>query len=97
MALQEELKQQGDFLFRYRSYLPLGLLIIGLWIKIYQERFIGEASETMISEILESTSMAFGLLGLFIRMFTVGYTPKNTSGRNTKQGQVADVLKTKGI
>jgi protein-S-isoprenylcysteine O-methyltransferase Ste14 len=97
MALQEELKQQGDFLFRYRSYLPLGLLIIGLSIKIYQERFIGEANVTMISETLESTSMAFGLLGLFIRMFTVGYTPKNTSGRNTKQGQVADVLNTKGI
>ena len=26
MALQEELKQQGDFLFRYRSYLPFALL-----------------------------------------------------------------------
>ena len=27
MALQEELKQQGDFLFRYRSYLPVALLL----------------------------------------------------------------------
>lgn len=30
-------------------------------------------------------------------MITVGYTPKKTSGRNTKKGQVADYLNTKGM
>ena len=34
--------------------------------------------------------------GLGIRVFTVGFTPKNTSGRNTAE-QIADVLNTSGI
>lgn len=91
MALQEELKKQGNFLFKYRSYLPLVLLIVGLWIKI------GEEKSGIIAEILETTSLFVGIIGLFIRAFTVGYTPRNTSGRNTKEGQVADVLNTTGI
>ena len=37
------------------------------------------------------------LVGLAIRIYTVGYTPKNTSGRNTAEGQVADTLNTTGI
>jgi uncharacterized membrane protein YukC len=37
------------------------------------------------------------LLGLIVRIYTVGYTPANTSGRNTKDGQVADELNTTGI
>lgn len=97
MALQEELKKDGDFLFKYRSYLPLALLVIGLWVKIYQEKYVGEANEWMVSEILVMTSFSVGILGLLVRIFTVGYTPENTSGRNTKEGQVADVLNTTGI
>jgi hypothetical protein len=30
MALQAELRSQGDFLFKYRSYFPLLLLVSGL-------------------------------------------------------------------
>jgi len=94
MALQEELKKQGDFLFKHRSYLPLILLIVGLGIKIYQEKFV---AESVLSEVLESISFMVGLMGLGIRIFTVGYTPKNTSGRNTKEGQIADTLNTTGM
>jgi len=36
------------------------------------------------------------LAGLAIRIYTVGFTPANTSGRNTEE-QVADTLNTKGI
>lgn len=35
--------------------------------------------------------------GQLIRALTIGYTPQNTSGRNTKAGQVAEQLNTKGI
>jgi len=94
MALQEELKRQGNYLFKYRSYLPLGLLVVGICVKIYQEYYI---RELIIAEFLESTAIFFGLFGLIIRVFTVGYTPKNTSGRNTNEGQLADVLNTTGI
>jgi len=36
------------------------------------------------------------LLGFFIRFYTIGTTPKGTSGRNTKK-QVAEVLNSTGI
>ncbi|MEM7504576.1 MAG: hypothetical protein AAF417_21240, partial [Pseudomonadota bacterium] len=63
MALQEELKNQGDFLFRHRSYLPLALLAAGLWMKVYQGRFNGPASEGLVSELLEGIALIIGLLG----------------------------------
>ena len=96
MALHEELRKQGDFLFRYRSHLPLLLLAVGLWIPFHQRRFGADASETLIAEALEACSLWVGLLGLAIRVFAVGYTPSSTSGRNTKQGQVAGTLNTTG-
>ena len=96
MALQEELKDQGDFLFRYRSYLPLVLLAIAFWVKVYQERFNGMASEGFTGELLEAGAGFVGLLGLTVRVVTVGFAPQNTSGRNTGAGQIADVLNTTG-
>ncbi len=36
-------------------------------------------------------------LGELIRIITVGYAPKNTSGRNTVNGQIADELNVTGI
>jgi hypothetical protein len=69
MALNEELKKQGDFLFRYRSYFPIALLLAGLGFVAYTEWTDPE----------------------------VGYTPRNTSGRNTAAGQVAESLNTGGM
>ncbi len=94
MAFQEELKSQGDFLFKYRSYLPLALLVAGVLVKLYHVHYVGD---TAVSVALERSALWVGLLGLAIRVFTVGYTPKNTSGRNTNEGQVADTLNTQGI
>lgn len=99
MALQEEFEKQGNWLFKYRSYLPIIVLFIGtvlyLRTEIYPETFILE--ETPYEVYYEMFALAISLLGLFIRVYTVGYTPKNTSGRNTKQGQVADNLNTTGM
>lgn len=97
MALQEELKTQGDFLFKNRSYLPLLILGIGLSVYIHTEYFEIEAPETWFSESFEYICLGISLLGLFIRIFTVGHTPKNTSGRNTNDGQLADELNITGI
>lgn len=97
MALQEELKKQGDFLFKYRSYLPLVLLVGGVGIKVYQDYYMGNVDPGMLHKVLVYSSVGVGVLGLLIRIFTVGYTPINTSGRNTTEGQVADELNTTGI
>ena len=37
MALQEELKVQGDYLFRHRSFLPIIILVIGMAVFIVSE------------------------------------------------------------
>jgi len=97
MALQEELKKQGDFLFKYRSYLPLLLLILGIYVIIHQEYVVDGVNESIISNLLKSSAITIGILGLFVRSFTIGYTPKNTSGRNTKDGQIAHSLNTTGL
>ncbi|MFO7790384.1 MAG: methyltransferase family protein [Bacteroidota bacterium] len=96
MALQEELKEQGDFIFRYRSYFPLILLIIGLGVQVY-ESTLDNNYFPVLENILESAAIFVGLFGFFIRAFTIGYAPKNTSGRNTKAGQVADSLNDTGL
>jgi len=97
MALQENLKQQGDFLFKFRSHLPLLLLITGICVKVYQVYFVGDNNRTTLVEIMESAAIFVGLSGFLIRVFTVGYSQPNTSGRNTKDGQIADSLNTTGV
>jgi protein-S-isoprenylcysteine O-methyltransferase Ste14 len=99
MALQEEFESQGNWLFRYRSFLPLIILVIG-WM-LYLRRELHPEEFTLYSPELDTYFLAaglgVGLLGLFIRIYTVGHTPRNTSGRNTKEGQVADTLNQTGI
>jgi protein-S-isoprenylcysteine O-methyltransferase Ste14 len=97
MALREELKNQGDFLFRYRSYFPLLLLVAGLALLVVSELRGGADSINGYYPWLEDPAIFVSLLGLFIRMHAVGFSGKHTSGRNTAKGQVAEMLNTKGL
>lgn len=99
MALQEQLKRQGDYLFKNRSFLPLIFIVFALAIKGYYIENAPSNSQTvaMFTDFMNSVSIYVGLFGLMVRIYTVGYTPKNTSGRNTKEGQVANELNTKGL
>jgi protein-S-isoprenylcysteine O-methyltransferase Ste14 len=94
MALRSELEKQGEFLFKYRSYLPLIVLLMALGVAYinYQFSSINGTNANVITVI----ALGIGLLGLGVRVFTVGYTPANTSGRNTS-GQLADELNTTGF
>lgn len=94
MALKEELESQGNWLFKYRSTLPIGILLIGLG--VYAQTSL-ENKTSNCSWLYEILCLIVSCIGLGIRMYTVGYTPKNTSGRNTSEGQVADTLNTTGI
>ena len=96
MALQEELKTQGDFLFKNRSYLPLIILVIGLSVFIHSE-YQNKIIDNRIPELFNYIWLSISLFGLYIREVTVAHTPKNTSGRNTKEGQIAEQLNTTGI
>lgn len=85
----------GEFLFRWRSYLPYLLalpVIVALPQSGWFEAAFGERAE--IGWDLFSSLVAFA--GLAIRVATVGYTPAGTSGRNS-QAQRADTLNTTGL
>jgi protein-S-isoprenylcysteine O-methyltransferase Ste14 len=95
MALQEELESQGNFLFKYRGYLPLLILVAGIYVFINSEKQdMWQRGEDSYHNL---GCLIIGIIGIFIRAYTVGHTPKNTSGRNTSEGQIADELNTTGI
>lgn len=98
MALLEELEKQGNWLFKYRSFLPLIILLVGtglyLRTELYPETFFLE--ETPYEIYFERLCLMISLFGLIIRIYTVGHTPTNTSGRNTKE-QLADSVNTSGM
>lgn len=97
MALIEEMEKQGVWLFRYRSTLPLLALVAAALLVVRTELNpeLFSLKETPKELYYELGCLAVGLLGLLIRIYTVGHTPKNTSGRNVHE-QVADALNTTG-
>jgi protein-S-isoprenylcysteine O-methyltransferase Ste14 len=98
MALQEEFEKQGIWLFRYRSFIPFAILVIGIIVFVQSELRAGEI--LLKSEPYDQWYLLAGILvcffGFAIRVYTVGHTPVNTSGRNAKY-QIADQLNTTGI
>lgn len=93
MALKEEFESTGNWLFRWRSYLPL--VMIGIYLLALREYEIPGHSE-YLDYLWEAFCLIVSFIGLGIRVFTVGHTPKGTSGRNTRE-QAADTLNTSGI
>jgi protein-S-isoprenylcysteine O-methyltransferase Ste14 len=93
MALREEFEQTGNWLFRWRSYLPF--IAIGVFLLALRDYEYPGHSE-QLDHIWEAICLVISFFGLGIRIFTIGYTPSGTSGRNTKK-QVAETLNTTGI
>ncbi|OUV76201.1 MAG: hypothetical protein CBC83_00895 [Flavobacteriales bacterium TMED123] len=93
MALIQTFEKEGNLLFKYRGQFPIILFLIAIPFVNATDYFtITEANEKIYTLI----SFALSFLGFLIRFYTIGTTPKGTSGRNTKQ-QVADVLNSTGI
>ena len=92
MALVHEFEKSGNWLFKRRSWLPL-VLIAGGIVLLYltnRQAILFDSTEELIF-------LGVSLFGEAIRVMTVGFAPKSTSGRNTTAGQVADELNTSGI
>ena len=82
----------GDALFRWRSYLPLGLLpLAGLAILRATFPFGTEAADLA----WEACCVGLSLAGMALRVWTVGAAARGTSGRNTRE-QKAETLNTTG-
>jgi protein-S-isoprenylcysteine O-methyltransferase Ste14 len=94
MALIEEMEDQGNALFKYRSYLPLAFLAVGLAVFYYQKSNLAIPD---LGPYYWYICFGVGILGLLVRVYTVGHTPAGTSGRNTDGGQLAEELNQTGI
>ncbi len=92
MTLKEQFENAGNWLFKWRSYLPL--IVLGVVLLAMRE-YTRPGGNEIVENIWEFFCLIISFSGLAIRVLVVGYVPKNTSGRNTKK-QVADVLNTSG-
>jgi len=92
MALVHEFERSGNWLFKRRSWLPAAFIVIGIIVLYLTNR-----QAIIFNPTAELIFLGVSLLGEAIRIYTVGYAPKNTSGRNTSAGQIADELNTTGI
>jgi protein-S-isoprenylcysteine O-methyltransferase Ste14 len=92
MALVHEFENSGNWLFKRRSWLPAFMIIAGIVIM-----YLGNRQAILFDMRDELIFLGVSLLGQIIRILTVGFTPKNTSGRNTVNGQIADELNVTGI
>lgn len=93
MPLYQRLSTDGNWLFRWRSYLPVSVVVAGLFC-MYQQQNIHH--DTITAESLEIVGVSISVVGLLIRCLVVGHTPVGTSGRNTV-GQIASSLNTTGM
>ncbi len=92
MALVHEFEKSGNWLFKRRSWLPGFIIIAGIGMM-----YLGNRQAIIFDGRDELIFLGVSLIGELIRILTVGFTPKNTSGRNTINGQIADELNVTGI
>lgn len=96
MALVHSLEKNGNILFKYRGQIPVVLFLLSIPVVYFTDyQFLGKYEH--LDCILLITCALVSFIGQYIRAVAIGTSNKNTSGRNTKEGQVAEALNTKGI
>ncbi len=93
MTLHAAMEQRGQWLFRYRSHLPLVLAPLFAAAIV---NFRGVSVAAVLDPAWQFLCLTVALSGVAIRVATIGFAPAHTSGRNTRR-QVADVLNTTGM
>lgn len=94
MAFINSFEKEGNFLFKHRGEIPIVLFIIAIPVVYVTD--IYWINDTWLN-ILQWVAIGLSVLGFLIRAIAIATTPKGTSGRNTKEGQVAESLNTTGI
>ncbi len=95
MLIRDHMSQSGKHLFRWRSYVLFAFLPFFVYAAFQGEVLEKIWGDTM-GEAFEWFAIGMMVLGEGIRIATVGFVPRGTSGRNT-HGQVAEVLNTSGL
>lgn len=93
--IHDSIARQGGWFFRWRSYVLLGLIPLAFLTLQHGEPielYFGETADFLY----EGACVALAFFGLGIRALTVGYAPRGTSGRNTRE-QIASTLNTTGM
>jgi len=91
MALVHEFENSGNWLFKRRSWLPLFLVVAAIVMM-----YLGNRQVIIFDLRDEMIFLGVSVFGELLRIFTVGFAPRNTSGRNTAGGQIADELNVTG-
>ncbi|MBM4289909.1 MAG: DUF1295 domain-containing protein [Deltaproteobacteria bacterium] len=93
MTLSNDFKRTGNWLFRWRSYLPL--LLVPFFIIVLRD-FTYPYGSHSLDLLWEIFCLGVSFTGLTVRILTIGHVPFGTSGRNTAT-QSANVLNTTGM
>jgi protein-S-isoprenylcysteine O-methyltransferase Ste14 len=94
MTLADQSVVTGNLLFRWRGFIPL--CFIAILVPAFQGfRYPHDSRAAYM--VLWGICVGISLIGVVLRAYTVGYAAKGTSGRNTKEGQIAETLNTTGI
>ena len=86
---------QGAFLFRWRGFLPL-LLLVPTVVALRQSGYFEYRFGDLADNLMDWFSLVLAYGGLAVRIATAGFVPKGTSGRNAR-AQRADSLNTTGL
>ena len=92
MALVHEFENSGNWLFKRRSWLPAFMVVAGIVMM-----YLGNRQAILFDLRDEMIFLGVSIFGEIIRILTIGFTPKNTSGRNTVTGQIAEDLNVTGL
>lgn len=97
MALLHSFEKSGNWLFRHRGIVPVFVFALCSPVLLLSSTFLRLTWHSTTSQIILACIATFvSLLGIIVRAYTIGTTPRGTSGRNTDK-QVAEQLNTKGI
>ena len=93
MALIHSIESQGNWLFKRRGQIPVLLFLLAIP-AVYLIKY--EELDPVRVTIVNYSAAILSILGAIVRAYTIGTTPRGTSGRNTQE-QVAESLNTSGI
>jgi protein-S-isoprenylcysteine O-methyltransferase Ste14 len=94
MAYIDEMKQQGNWLFKRRSFLPVIIMSLLVANGLFDTSYLMDSP--LIDGLWGLGCFGISLIGLCMRIYTVGYVPHGTSGRTTSEPK-ARALNTTGM
>lgn len=96
MALVHSFETSGNKLFKYRGQIPVVLFLLAIPVIYFTDYHCIDNNKDLDLALL-ITCAIISFSGQVVRSIAIGTANKHTSGRNTKEGQVAEALNTKGI